>query len=261
MDSMDAGLLPVSPVPNLAALGSEERVEGMVAWFFENFEAPDRGEIPYDNEEGRYHFLWGGPYSARDELFDAFGDTVSQEEIQDAWEELEVQWTEWSPAAHRIIPPQDDDATDASLDQKVAALSGQIAVIETVLSRLMALSLDAANTKAGIGHNQPPPGFELFPTRDDLLRMGESLDALKAQLAQAEPISSADPVQLKKAAGWLTWLRGKLLGLLGAAAAGVAGGLGKFTFDRVAENPAVFHLLDSMTTTLVHWVQALTAAV
>ncbi|MFA5963387.1 MAG: hypothetical protein WC804_05170 [Sphingomonas sp.] len=47
---MSGGLSPLSEAPSLEGVASEDRVEMMVQWFFENFEDPAQ-EMPYDGRE------------------------------------------------------------------------------------------------------------------------------------------------------------------------------------------------------------------
>jgi hypothetical protein len=254
---MDDGLLPLSPIPALRSVSNEDQIDAMVVWFFENFEAPDCGDTPYDTEEGRHVFIWGGPFSARDELFAAFGDTVSQEEIQDAWEELELRWSEWAPAAHRVIPPKDPAP---SIEDRVAALGGQIDQIEQVVTTLLELQLEDHRRKPGIGHNLPPADDEDLPDRETLLLVRESLEALRQELIKPDTLTRADPATIQAASSRISWLRKKLLWLLGAFATGLVGAAGKYTFDQLIQNPAVFHVIDSTSATLHSWAYAITAA-
>lgn len=91
-----------SATPKLAGLDSRSRVVAMVHWFLENFEDP-ADALPYDSREGGFQWLWGGPYSAREELEEAFPD-AEETEIAEA---AEVLWRDfhvdhWSVANRRL---------------------------------------------------------------------------------------------------------------------------------------------------------------
>jgi hypothetical protein len=76
-------------------------VKLMVQWFFENFEDP--GEcMPWD--EGAYMFVWGGPFNAREELEDVFGDVVNDEALGKAVAKIEERGWEWAPHSSRMQP-------------------------------------------------------------------------------------------------------------------------------------------------------------
>jgi len=57
-------------------------VEAMVEWFFENYEDPAQS-VPHDSSEGGYQYIGGGPYEARDVLFEQFDD-ASENDIEEA---------------------------------------------------------------------------------------------------------------------------------------------------------------------------------
>src|SRR5262245_34602401 len=85
-----------------------EKRELMVRWFHENFENPAES-LPYESAEGGYQWIWGGPYDAREQLFDKFGDFVPESLIEEVAEEVEREGvTDWSPTLRR----DDDDETE-----------------------------------------------------------------------------------------------------------------------------------------------------
>ena len=73
----------------------EQEIEEMRAWFFENFQDPAYC-CPYDGREGGYQFIYGGPYDAQDELCRKFGDTHSEQAIEQLAEDLEHECSDWS---------------------------------------------------------------------------------------------------------------------------------------------------------------------
>jgi hypothetical protein len=68
-------------------------VARMVDWFFEHYEDPANG-VPYDSNGGRYQYVFGGPYHAREELSKHFPDAKG-EEIENATQIIEVEGWEW----------------------------------------------------------------------------------------------------------------------------------------------------------------------
>ena len=68
----------------------------MKDWFLKHFEDPAE-RTPYESAEGGYIWIWGGPYNAREELEDEFGDIVSEDVIDELANELEGHGYEWAP--------------------------------------------------------------------------------------------------------------------------------------------------------------------
>jgi hypothetical protein len=93
----------------------DEKRELMVQWFRQNFEDPAE-KTSYVGAEGGYLWNHGGPYDAREQLFDMFGEIVSEKLIEEVAEEVEADGiTDWAPTHDDY---QDDELlTDApSLD-------------------------------------------------------------------------------------------------------------------------------------------------
>jgi hypothetical protein len=89
---------PASDAPDI--------VELMVEWFFRNFDDPSVN-TPCDSESG-YMFIWGGPYDAREELEDAFGDVVTEKAIEKAVDEIQQSGWEWAPNDNRMVAEMSD---------------------------------------------------------------------------------------------------------------------------------------------------------
>jgi hypothetical protein len=89
-----------TPVPDLAGCTREEKIERMVAWFFENFEDPAE-RTPYESAEGGYIYIWGVT-DAREELSDAFYKNlhVSEGMINMAVDKIEEDGADWVPVPH-----------------------------------------------------------------------------------------------------------------------------------------------------------------
>jgi hypothetical protein len=66
-DDIERGITP----SELKRAGRERQKEYMHHWFHRNFEDPVQ-ETPYNSQEGGYLYIWGGPYDAREQLYDEF---------------------------------------------------------------------------------------------------------------------------------------------------------------------------------------------
>lgn len=77
----------------------------MVKWFLQNYEDPVEN-CPHDSEDG-FEFVFGGPYSAVDELTSQYGDSSEQTEffIEEAAKYLDEMCIEWS-----AMPKDEDDS-------------------------------------------------------------------------------------------------------------------------------------------------------
>ena len=65
-------------------------------WFHRNFEDPANAR--HSGVDGEFQFIWGGPYDARDELHQEFGDLVPEERIDEVVAEVERHGNvEWAP--------------------------------------------------------------------------------------------------------------------------------------------------------------------
>jgi hypothetical protein len=102
---VDWDMGPPSDPPDIRGLGDGAAAEEMTAWFLTNFENPVH-ETPWD---GEYVYIWGGPYDAREELEDAFGEQATEPAIEAAVNQIEKEdggpW-EWAPAASRMQPEE-----------------------------------------------------------------------------------------------------------------------------------------------------------
>jgi hypothetical protein len=94
------GLGPTTACPDIRGLEDDDAADAMVEWFWENFEDPAQS-TPY---EGEYIYIWGGPFNARDELEDAFGEVASDRAIKAAVAEIMNKGWAWAPSEQRIGP-------------------------------------------------------------------------------------------------------------------------------------------------------------
>ena len=77
-------------------MDEDEQREWMRTWFFQNFEDP-QNETPWDGETKTYMYLWGGPFDAREQLWEKFGDIVPDALIEAVVEEIQRDGTfDWT---------------------------------------------------------------------------------------------------------------------------------------------------------------------
>ncbi len=94
-------------IPDDAEEERQDRIDGMVEWFKENFEDPAES-VTYVSSEGGYQWQNDGPCDAREELENKFPDE-HEEFIESAVEEIESDGTvDWTPIQH----PRDSDTKD-----------------------------------------------------------------------------------------------------------------------------------------------------
>jgi hypothetical protein len=105
-------------------LGREKQKEYMVHWFQGLFCDPAH-ETPYIGNEGGYQYVWGGPYSASEELYEEFGLIATEEAILEAIDEIESDGiVEWAPSDNHPdqIARRDEALAEAEwIDQEIAA--------------------------------------------------------------------------------------------------------------------------------------------
>lgn len=100
----EAGNLDAIPFePNndwLSTASGEQQFEAMQRWFLDRYEDPVN-ETPWDGEDKRYMFVWGGPYDPNEVLQTRFSGIVDNAVLQKLVEEL---WRdvgdEWAPIYH-----------------------------------------------------------------------------------------------------------------------------------------------------------------
>ena len=263
----DDGLAPVSEVPDLSDCETEdERIEAMQQWFLENFEDPAQ-EMPYDGREGGYQYIWGGPFDLWEELGEAFGDQVEQEEIDKAADGLSDQAHDWAPAGHRIQQPDEDDREPVPpLPERLEALGGQLDTIEQGVDHFLEVGIDEDEPEHGIGHNMPPREvpdnwFDVEDpplTRNDLLAIKESIAELRVELAKPDPATNADVEVVTRAEGLFSRFRRFVLKLGTAAAVGLVGGIAKHIGEAyAAAHPELITAAVDAANTITHWMMSL----
>jgi hypothetical protein len=110
------------------AMDQDEQREAMREWFLQNFEDPVNS-TPRDDETKEYVFLWGGPYDAREQLWDKFGEIVPEELMDEVANEIERDGTvEWAPAPNSPFyddaRPDEHEAEPRSPVMAVVSLPG-----------------------------------------------------------------------------------------------------------------------------------------
>ena len=247
-------------------------------WFHRMFEDPSNETPRMDSE---FHYIWGGPYSARDEVHDQFGGLIADARLDAFVYELEGDGTlEWAPgpdhpdherAAAEYAEEQQgnrDDQIDSSpsfddvledLDrgafinfgfeaERIARETARTAAAE-MLAEFSSLQAEAAS--AGIGHNRPPPEAQSVVIHfhgDAILNTGE---IVVRELVKPEP----DVRKVAKAASGLkTWLSRLLLAPAGVlileSLKGGAGEVGKYLFDA---HPGWISAIEATLTAVSSW--------
>lgn len=104
------------PAQSLRYKSRADQIEAMRNWFFENYEDPANA-CPYESREGGYHYIYGGPYDAHDELQEMFGDFVKLDYIEELVDELQSECFEWSGNSNNS-DWYDDDIYDAVISSE-----------------------------------------------------------------------------------------------------------------------------------------------
>lgn len=85
----------------------EEQTEAMRRWFMDRYEDPIN-QTPWDGEEKRYLFVWGGPYDPDDVIQERFSGIVDLEVILELVDELVSEvGDEWAPIEHEGVDYDD----------------------------------------------------------------------------------------------------------------------------------------------------------
>jgi hypothetical protein len=164
--------------------------ELMIEWFGQNFEDPAEN-TSYVTAEGGYLWNHGGPYDARGQLYDKFGDIVPEPLIEDVVEEIESDGlTEWAGTrSHEddYEPPPEPPSLDSFTDEPTAKYGSNEdhqarERVRAALHQLRA-ALDQSRP-VGIGHNQPP---EDEPEPEELTKLRPVVIELQIEFAKTNP--------------------------------------------------------------------------
>lgn len=222
-DDIERGVTP----SELKRLGRSRQKEYMLHWFYRNFEDPTN-ETPRD--DGEFIYIWGGPYDARDELWDEFRSIVPEDRIEEVISEVEASGIQdWAPGAdhpstkereEEWLRPREQETTpqSESLEQITDRLrSGvkptygdgyELEQRRAILGRLDTLKSALAKmtpAHGGIGHNRPPPDDD-SPQALAIIEIREAEHTISRELAKAAPnaleIANATS-RLRTALGWI----------------------------------------------------------
>jgi hypothetical protein len=174
----------------------DEQRELMITWFHQNFEDP-QNITPWDGETKSYMYLWGGPYDATEQLWNKFGDFVSEAFINDVAKELQSDGIfDWAPAFNSPFYDGRDDEDEEqpeppSLDIYLDEPSDRYGSPEEREARAEALEAIEnlrrtlqTRRPIGIGHNQPPDDTQQPEEIDEL---SQALQELSAELQKPNP--------------------------------------------------------------------------
>ena len=226
----------------LSEMAAEDQKQVLRAWYLTMFEDP-QNQTPYAPKDtvsdSNYVYPWGGPYDARDELFDQFSGTVPDTLLEDVAKELEDQFGiyEWAPgpghpdllrasaealAEQRSDPFGELSAIKARLEHgELFSLAGTDALAEMRALRKSIDDLRSAirelsrprHEVPGIGHNRPPS--RLHVSVEIQREVEQQLDAVEAELDSGTP----DPIVAVRAAEVVKRLWGQFTDILKSTAA------------------------------------------
>jgi hypothetical protein len=184
------------PPEDFEGLSKEECIDIVKEWFGENFEDPVHNDM-YITAEGGYQYIWGGPYDAREIIWEAFEKVLPEETIEAVIEDLESDGTtNWTSAHRRVQPPEEDIDPAIPFNE----MQRHISELEEAIANLQ-------NRPAGIGHNRPPEPIEDAPiTNIDIENITVNINILKSQ----EPYNVEDKEQVEQAVEELSTIRKKL---------------------------------------------------
>jgi hypothetical protein len=126
------------PPDDFDGMSTDDAVELIKEWFFENFEDPVHS-TPYESAEGGYQYIWGGPYNTRDIIENIFADSASEELIRAAIEEIQSEGLEWVPNSRRLQPPDEEDPPEPPLEDAStlhAKMLRRISSLEKAMAQL-----------------------------------------------------------------------------------------------------------------------------
>ncbi len=266
-DETDSGITR----SKLSKLGRKRQLDYMRAWFGKYYTDPVH-EMPW--MEGEYHFPYGGPYNAFDELYNEFAGTVPEERIRELAEDIEGEdgTYDWAPTSrHSDYMEAIDDI--ASIDDGADLPNPPPPDLNDLLFQLRGgarISLGTAEERAerqrfshriailrrafanrrnrprGIGDNNPPPNdLEEEQDRSAVSEIEQTTAEIAAELQLPTPnvIEIAEKTSRLRRLG--KWLGDRLnKGVDALVGAGVLYGAGQI----------VTHI-DDIQRACAHWIQ------
>jgi hypothetical protein len=191
----------------------EEAIREMEEWFHENFEDP-QNETPYDQEDGDYQYIWGGPFDAAVMLGDQFGHQYDQKWIDEVVERVQRSGTyEWAPtpSGNFYERPEEEDLSATSVETRLEISARIVARLDELDRHLDALTPAAPS----IGHNNPPDGIGLPPYSDPAREEIKQASAVaREQVTSDNPdtnqLKASESTFRKYGASILQWVGQKL---------------------------------------------------
>jgi len=282
-DDIERGIAP----SELKRAGREGQKAYMRYWFHRNFEDPAQ-ETPYNSREGGYLYIWGGPYDAREQLFDEFGSLVPERHIEEVADEIEGEdgISDWAPGPdhpdkrqreeewHREQEEEETPPQPESLDQIIDRLKSgvkptygdgyeleQRRAVRERLDKIRATLAQVTPAHGGIGHNMPPPDDD-SPQAVVVIEVRDAEETVSKELAKPEPnaleVANATS-RLQAALGWL----GKKVDVASdsfAKAIGTAGGIAVVTGIAKAAHmlPPFLQLIAEIIQHVTQWLSYVT---
>lgn len=226
-------------------LSKEEQIAHMVHWFHRMYEDP-ANETPHESREGGYIYIWGGPFEARNELGEEFGDLVSPEMIEAAASEIEKDGTlDWAPTdsnpKHGGKFDEDDDTNEEPSPPSLNGIRERIAgratpkfgdsvevqkrkELRNEIAELRRLLESIPPPHAEIGHNQPPEPLRIWvEVKADVKVAVEEIDA---ELTKPSPNVDGVVERSRVLAKALEWVFGKADKFVNAAVLSAGGAVG-----------------------------------
>lgn len=175
-----------------AEMPEEEQRELMIEWFKFNFEDPVQ-EMP--RIDGEYVYPWGGPFDAREQLYEKFETLVSEELIESVVEHVERDGVDWAPTSrgefYEHPEPDDEPSEPPPLDIYLDEPSDRYGSAEEREARERAVELIdrarvALKKRPAIrrDHNRPP---ERIDEPSDSEELEAALAELGTELRKQSP--------------------------------------------------------------------------
>ncbi|TDG22733.1 hypothetical protein EYW47_16050 [Paraburkholderia silviterrae] len=134
-------LTPFEPDDEWVATAIPELQQAaMLRWFCDRYEDP-ANETPWDGEDKKYVYVWGGPYDPNDEIQERFGHVVSYEVMEPLIRDLHRDvGDEWAPIEHEGVDYEGylSRLVVSSRDDPYAFLVERLDQIDVVLSAVAA---------------------------------------------------------------------------------------------------------------------------
>lgn len=182
----------------------------MVQWFYANFEDPANA-LPYESKEGGFQWLWGGPFDATEQLYEAFPD-ATESEIAAAVGRIEHHGVlQWSVSGDRVVVSADRYEQKMRFgERRKPPLDHQRAfsIVETVLYPSVSWQFAVRATFVP-GNTNEPLGSELDEEPDYLT--DESGEPLEDDFGQRIEIGDSASALIKRD---FTSLRALVAGLI-----------------------------------------------